>query len=425
MKTITVALVGAGGRGKIYTDLMLEENFKVVAVADPVDDQRNYIKEKHGVADDMCFLTWQEMFAKGKLADMVIIATSDTMHYEPTMKAIELGYDILLEKPVAPTEQECADIANFAKEKGVKILVCHVLRYTKFFMKIKEMIDKGDLGQIISIHHNECVGNTHQSHSYVRGNWHKTADSSCMLLAKCCHDMDIIQWLMGSDCTRVHSFGSLTHFTRENAPEGSPEYCIEGCPHGDTCYYNAVKLYLEDEKNNWFRSACTQIPTPTNEEVEHALRTTMYGKCAYKCDNDVVDHQVVNLEFANGGLVSFNMCCFNYGGRHLRIMGTNGEIFGDMDRDIVEYYSFKTRKHEVIHPNNDQPVDGSILGGHGGGDGGLIRALYKYLAEDYDSDLLSKIDISVKNHFIAFAADKSRVEDRIIDVREFEKQYLK
>ncbi len=424
MKTITVALIGAGSRGKIYTDLMLEENFKVVAVADPVPELRAYMKETHGIPEEMCFDSWEDMFKLGKIADMVVVATSDTAHYEPTMAAINLGYDILLEKPVAPTEQECADIANTAKEKGVKILVCHVLRYTNFFRKIKEMIDNGELGQIISIHHNECVGNVHQSHSYVRGNWHKTADSSCMLLAKCCHDMDILQWLMGSNCTKVQSFGSLTHFTRDNAPEGSPEYCIEGCPHGDTCYYNAVKLYLEDEQNWWFRNAAARKVNPTNEEIAEVLRTSMYGKCVYKCDNDVVDHQVVNMEFENGGLVSFNMCCFNYGGRHLRIMGTDGEIFGDMDRDIIEYFSFKTREYTTIHPN-EAPVDGSLAGGHGGGDGGLIHILYKYLTEDYNGDLLSEIGISVKNHFIAFAAEKSRLEGTIVDVAAFEKEYLK
>ncbi len=424
MKTITVALIGAGSRGRIYTDLMLKENFKVVAVADPVIPLRDYIQKTHGIPDEMCFDSWQEMLKKGKIADMVVIATSDTAHYEPAMAAIDLGYDMLLEKPVATTAQECADIANAAKEKGVKILVCHVLRYTNFFRKVKEMIDNGDLGQIISIHHDECVGNTHQSHSYVRGNWHKTEESSCMLLAKSCHDMDIIQWLMGSNCTKAQSFGSLTHFTRANAPEGSPEYCIEGCPHGDSCYYNAVKLYIEDEKNGWFREAAARKVNPTNEELAEVLRTTLYGKCVYKCDNDVVDHQVVNLEFENGGVVSFNMCCFNYGGRHLRIMGTAGEIFGDMDRDIIEYFNFETREYTTIHPN-EAPVDGSLSGGHGGGDEGIIHALYQYLAEGYEGDLLSKIDISVKNHFICFAAEKSRLENTIIDVTEFENQYLK
>ncbi len=425
MKTISVIIVGAGNRAKNYTYNMKEHGgFKVVGVADPIKAQRDYIREFFNIPDEMCFNSWEDILAKPKMADVAIISTSDKLHHAPALAAIEKGYDLLLEKPVAPTEQECADIANLAKEKGSRVLVCHVLRYTPFFMKIKQLINEGRLGKVLSVHHCECVGNLHQSHSYVRGNWGNSERSSNMLLAKSCHDIDIIQWLVGSKCKNVQSFGSLDYFTEKNAPADAPEYCIEGCPHGEECYYNAVKLYLEDEQNEWFRSTAALKPNPTNEEIEEVLRTKLYGKCVFKCDNDVVDHQVVNMEFENSAVASFNMSAFNHHGRFIRVMGTEGEIEGDIDSDTIKYFSFKTREHEIINPNKSQ-VDSSIVGGHGGGDKGIIETLYKYIVEGYDGDMLSEISISVQNHLIVFAAEKSRRESKVVNISEFEAEYLK
>ena len=417
MKTLKVVLIGAGNRGQSYTEQMTDDRFNVVAVAEPVPELRNYIKEKHNVSDDMCFSSWEPLLDMPKFADVVVIATMDRLHYAPAMKAIEKGYDILLEKPVSPDFTECVEIANAAKEKGVKILVCHVLRYTPFFGKIKEMIDTGKLGRVMSIHHAECVGNVHQSHSFVRGNWGNSDRSSSMILQKCCHDMDIMQWIVGKPCKNVQSFGSLTYFTEENAPKGAPEYCDKSCPEYDRCPYNAVKLYVEDEENLWFREVAAEKKVPTNREVAEALKNTQYGKCVYKCDNNVVDHQVVNLEFEDGTVASFNMCAFNRGGRFIRIMGTEGEIYGNAETNMIEYYSFKTKEKTVIDASDE-----AATGGHGGGDGGIVNNLYAYVANKYDGVQLSEIDISVKNHLIAFAAEKSRVEERIINIKEFEQE---
>ncbi len=418
MKTLDVILIGAGSRGRIYTDHMTDSRFRVVAVAEPVRELRDYIKNMHNLRDDMCFEEWKDLLSVPKFADIAIIATSDSLHYAPAMKAIELGYNLLLEKPVAPTYRECRDIADAAKKKDVKVLVCHVLRYTPFFRTIKDLINDGALGNVISIHHSECVGNVHQSHSYVRGNWRNTAESSNMLLAKSCHDIDIMQWLIGSEAKKVSSFGSLSYFCKENAPEGAPEYCIDGCPYGDECYYNAVKLYLEDEGNDWFRNAAAKKVKPTNEEIEEVLRTTQYGKCVFKCDNDVVDHQVVNIEYENGTVASFNMCAFNKGGRYIRVMGTDGELYGDMEENTIDHFSFKTREHTIINPL-DEKLSGDITGGHGGGDEGIVDTLYKYIVEDYCGDMLSEIGISVMNHATVFAADKARIENRVIHMKDF------
>lgn len=420
MKQVTAVLIGAGGRGTTYTSTMSKEQFKVVAVAEPIEERRNKAKERHSISDDKCFDTWETLLAEPKMADLAIITTTDRMHYAPAMRAIELGYNLLLEKPVAPTAAECAQIANAAKKKGVKVLVCHVLRYADFFRKIKEMINNGNIGKVLSIHHSENVGNLHHSHSYVRGNWGNTERSANMLLAKSCHDIDIIQWLIGSKCTHVQSFGSLSYFNEENAPEGAPLYCHEGCPHKDKCYYDATSVYSK-EHPGWFKWHALQKENPTDEDCDNLIRNTMYGQCVFRCDNDVVDHQVVNLEYENGAIASFNMSAFNKGGRFIRVMGTDGEIYGDMSKNVLEYFSFKTRETITINPW-EKGLDDSITSGHGGGDEGLINVLYKYLTEDYDGELLSEIGISVENHLTVFAAEKSRLEKKVVNVAEFLKE---
>jgi len=424
MKKLKVILIGAGLRGVAYTDAMLNGNgnFEVVAVAEPIEERRENIKNKHNIPDEMCFESWEPMLEKEKFADVALVCTMDRDHFAPAMAAIEKGYDLLLEKPIAPTPEECACIRKAAQEKGVKILVCHVLRYTPFFGKLKEIIDSGMLGRVMSIEHDECVGNTHQSHSFVRGNWGNSERSSSMLLQKSCHDMDILQWLIGKKCTRVQSFGSTTYFTKENAPEGSPEYCIEGCPQADTCYYNAVKLYLEDKNNYWFRSAAAKRYQPTDEEVEEAIRTTQYGKCVFKCDNDVVDHQVVNMEFEDGTLANFNMCAFNEGGRHIRIMGTKGEVIGSAENKMLDFFSFTERKHIEID-TEATTLGSTLVSGHGGGDSGIVNSLYSYLIGECGAEGLSEIGISADNHMIAFAAEESRASGNVVDVNEFAKKF--
>ena len=416
-----VILIGAGSRGKIYTDLMTDDRFEVVAVADPVKERREYIKEKHHIPDELCVTDWAPLLEKEKFADAAVIATMDKEHFEPTMAAIKKGYNILLEKPVSSSVEECVKISNFAREMGVKILVCHVLRYSPFFRTIKNLINDGKLGDVISVHHAECVGNVHQSHSFVRGNWGNSKESSFMLLQKSCHDMDIMQWLIDSPCKAVQSFGSLTYFTPENAPADSPEYCTDGCPHADTCFYNAIKLYYDDKENLWFREAATKKVKPSDEDVMNTLKTTQYGKCVYKCNNDVVDHQVVNLEFENGAVASFNMCAFNKGNRFIRVMGTMGEIYGDMDINTIEYYDFTSKTTTEINACNEN-LSASIVDGHGGGDPGIVNAFYKYVTEDYYGDEISEIGISVDNHIIAFAAEKSRLERRVIELKDYKRE---
>lgn len=418
MEKITAIVIGAGSRGQCYTNEMFKypDKFQVVGVAEPIENRREFVKNKHSISDEHCFDTWEKILELPKFADVAIISTMDRMHFAPAMEAIRKGYNLLLEKPAAPTAEECFLIEKEAKKYGVKILVCHVLRYTPFYKTLKSIIDEGKLGKIMSIQHCENVGNTHQSHSFVRGNWGNSVKSTPMLLQKCCHDMDILQWLVGKDVKRASSFGSRSYFTEDNAPEGAPEYCIDGCPHADTCYYNAVKLYLESD-SKWFRGAATGIVDPTDEQVEAALHTTQYGKCVYKCDNDVVDHQVVNLEFEDGTVVDFNMCAFNQGGRFIRIMGTKGEIY-NVGEGHLKLFDFATRQIEEI---DVYAYGNTIDSGHGGGDAGIIRALYDYITTGEVTEQLSEIGISVKNHMIVFAAEQARLTGQVVDVEEFKK----
>ena len=421
MEKKKLILIGAGMRGKSYTDtaFKMDGRFEVVAVAEPVDDRRNYIKKKHSLPDDMCFKSWEPLMAMDKFADAVVIATMDKGHFGPTMAAIEKGYEILLEKPIAPTPEECIKISEAANKKGVNVLVCHVLRYTPFFRLLKKTIDDGVIGTVYNVQHAEHVGNTHQSHSFVRGNWRNSEESSCMILQKCCHDLDIIQWLLDKPCKRIQSFGSLSYFTPENAPEGAPERCTDGCPHADECYYNAIKLYYDDKKNGWFRTTSTKKVAPTDEDVMETLRTTDYGKCVFKCPNNVVDHQVVNMEFEGGATASMTMEAFSKNSRCSRFMGTKGEIIANMADDHITIYDFATNSYRQIKIADAFAGDQTINGGHGGGDPKILDAFYDLLCGNETSKSVCNVSVACANHMLAFAAEESRISGRVIDVEEY------
>lgn len=418
MKKIKVILIGAGNRGTTYARHAYDAcpELEIIAVADPNPVRRNHIKEKFGLPDSACFEGWKDILALDKFADAAIIATQDQMHFEPAMKAIELGYHLLLEKPAAPTPEECYKIAEAANKKGVSVTICHVLRFTPFFTTLKRLIDEGKIGKVMNINHYEGVGHIHYSHSFTRGNWHKESDSSPMLLAKSCHDIDILQWLVGEKCTRVHSFGTLSHFCAANKPEGAPEYCYMGCPAAETCPYNAEKIYACEKSHYISRAANSE--RPTKDDVQRVLTETNYGRCVYQCDNDVVDHQVVSLEYEGGATVSFSMSAFNEGGRRIHIMGTKGEVYANMKDKTVTLYEFETGKKTEV-PILDAITNQEITGGHGGGDRGIMRALSEYLSGTYKGNALTDISTSVANHLTVFAAEQARREGRVVTVEEY------
>ena len=419
MKKLTAVVLGYGARGACYAKYARNnpEELEIVAVAEALQVRRDTAKKHFGLSDNCIYHTWEDLAAQPKMADFAIIATQDNMHCAPALAMIEKGYHLLLEKPMAPTAQECKAITEAAEKKGVKVVVCHVLRFTKFWRAIKDILDAGDLGDPLSITHIEGVGNVHQSHSFVRGNWRNAEESSCMIIAKSCHDVDILQWLIGKKCTQVQSFGSLTHFTKENQPEGAPDRCIKGCPAADTCPYNAIKLYYDDKDNLWFRSvAANTLEMPSDEAVWEAISTGPYGRCVYQCDNNVVDHQVVNMEFEGGCTVSFSMNCFNKGGRSIHIFGTKGELVGDMRTNTLRVYSFATKEWTVIELNK---LDETIIGGHGGGDTGIVIDLLQLLRGETPSKSVCEVRTSFENHLIGFAAEQSRLTRTVIDLNQY------
>ena len=419
MKKLKAVVAGYGMRGMAYSQYAIEnpDKFEITAVAEPNENKRKYAKEKHGISEDRLFTDWTQMATLPKIADIAIIGTQDNMHYEPAIAFINKGYNILLEKPMAPTPRECRKIVEAAEKAGVKVIVCHVLRFTKFWSKIKDILDNGDIGEIITVVHMENVGNLHQSHSFVRGNWRNSEESSPMVLAKSCHDTDIIQWLIGKKCKKVQSFGSLSYFNSANRPKGSPDYCIQGCPKADICYYNAVKLYYDDKENNWFRGVATNKVLPTDEDVKEAITTGSYGRCVFACDNDVVDHQVVNMEFEGGATVSFTMNAFNEGGRYIRIFATGGELYAEMEKGTIDVFSFATREHTLY---NLEHTCGDITGGHGGGDTGIMVDMIRFLTGKGQSKAICDVKTSFANHLIAFAAEESRLKDTVINMEEYE-----
>ena len=428
MKKLTAIAVGFGGRCAVYCDYAKKhpDELEIVAAADPSPVRQRVAHEEYKVPKDQLYNTWEDLAAQPKMADFAIIGTQDNLHYAPAMALIEKGYNLLLEKPMAPTAKECKDITEAAERKGVKVVVCHVLRFTPYWRAIKQVIDEGRLGKIVSIVAMENVGHHHQVSSYVRGPWRNTADSSCMLMAKCCHDLDILQWLIGKKCTRVQSFGGLFYFKHENRPEGAPDYCIDGCPHGETCHYNAVKFYLEDEvTNEWFVKH--HLPSRNNTPItdREALKLDEYGRCVFACNNDVVDHQVVNLEYEDGATVSFTMCGFNKGGRHIRIFGTDGELVGSMGKKELELFTFgsmrwkdpeqKWEKIPVPDPEDDNYY------GHGGGDTGIMIDILSLLRGETPSDSVCDVRISYENHIAGFAAEESRLTGKVISIEEYDK----
>lgn len=419
MKQITAIVIGAGPRcTSAYTPYALHnpEALKIVGVAEPIEERRKELQRLHQIPDENCFTSWEEILEQPKFADMAFICTQDQMHYAPAIKALDCGYHLLLEKPIAPTAEECIQIRDKANEKNLHVLVCHVLRYTDLFSEVKKLVSEGRIGKLMSVTHCENVYHIHHSHSYVRGNWKNSKEGTPMILAKSCHDLDILQWLCDDVCTEVSSFGGLDFFCEKNAPEDAPQFCMDGCPHIHTCTYSAPRIYAKERL--WGTEAFETRPK-TTEEILEALKTSDYGKCVFRCNNDVVDHQVVNMNYASGTTVTFTMAAFTHNAtRTMRLMGTHGEmrvIFGEPY--AIEVYDFRTGRKEVIHTQQNSS-------GHGGGDFNLMNDLINFMTTGKKSPSITSIDVSVESHLLAFAAEKSRITNETIHMDTFRRESL-
>ena len=414
------ALVGAGQRGMIYAEYAyFKKGVEIAAVVDPHEGRRRIAAEKFHVPEQYCFATAEEFFSKGKLCDAVILASMDKDHYRQTMAALDCGYDLLLEKPISPDPRECMRIGRKAGELGRKIIVCHVLRYTNFFSKLKEIVDSGELGRVIAIQHSENVGNFHIAHSFVRGNWRRSEETSPIIMQKSCHDMDILTWLVGSEAKRIASFGSLRHFKAENAPEGSAERCLE-CQVADKCQYNALKAYLP-VRGNW--PATLLGPDQSEAGIRKALETSPYGRCVYRCDNNVCDHQVTIIEFKNGVNVSFTLSGFtNRMCREIKIMCEYGEINACDDGDQIEITRFNSNQVEQI--NKTLIRTAQVEGFHGGGDSLLMEDFISNL-EGGSAESKTAIERSIESHVMACAAELSRVTGKVIGLDELKAELMR
>lgn len=415
---LEIVVIGAGHRARLAYGPYVEEHpdqVRIVAVAEPHPVRRQQFAERFDIADELCFASWEDLLAKPQLAQTALVLTQDQMHVEPTVAALARGYHVLLEKPMAQTPEECVRLVQTAERTGRMLQICHVLRFTPFFSKLHEIIQSGRLGQIISVEHRENIAYWHMAHSFVRGNWRNRALSSPLILAKCCHDMDILFWNHGP-VRRLSSVGSLIHFRPENAPPGAPLYCLDGCPAADECPFYAPRIY-PSPTGRWPEAVISDVPTM--EAHMQALRTGPYGRCVYHCDNDVVDHQVVAMEMENGVSVSMNFVGHSYReGRTLRVDGSRATlrgkfIGGEYAIEIWDHWGRTGRVERVL-------LEGATSG-HGGGDFGIMQAFVGALRSN-QPDALTSARNSLESHLMAFAAEEARVTGRVVQMADYRRE---
>jgi predicted dehydrogenase len=402
-KPVTAIVIGAGNRGTRYAGYAASYSgsFNIVGVSDINEFRKNRMAERFNIAPEHRFGDWSEVFTVPRFADAVIISTPDDLHHKPCMQALEMGYDVLLEKPIAQNEQECLDILQQARKYGRIVAVCHVLRYAPYFIAMRNLIKSGEVGEVVSIQHIEPIGALHMAHSYVRGNWHNSKETTPIILAKSCHDLDILPWMTGKKYSDISAFGDLMFYKRKNAPEGSTERCLD-CAVEKDCYFSAKRIYL-DKKSYIYVFDFKSEGAARDREITEYLRTTDYGRCVFRMNNDQCDHYVMNAKFTDGSTLAFSMeALTSYEGRHTRIMGTKGDIVGDM----------RTFTHTDFLTGSKSVWSTEKTDGHGGGDARLVRDFIKAVSAKDESIITSSIEASVESHIAGFKAEKSRLSGK-------------
>lgn len=425
MTKIKLAVIGCGNRSQIYTKLALQmpQKYEIIAAADFNSERVEKVKEISNNPKFRSFTSAEAILAEPKLADMMIIGTQDTEHFEPAVKAMEKGYDLLLEKPIATNLKDVLVLQKLAKKLNRKVLVCHVLRYTSFYQEVKKIVDSGILGDIININATEGVGPWHMAHSYVRGKWAVKKESSPMIISKCCHDLDIIFWLTGRKCLEVSSFGSLSFFKKENSPDGAPKRCTDGCPVEKSCFYNAMQ-YADKYKFPWLNIVYDGAKSASKKQIIEWLETSPYGRCVFQCDNDVVDQQVVGMLLEGGITSAFSLTAFNRG-RTIEIYGTKGALKGNFNSDADSWGKGSVSEIVVIKHDSKKPIYYDIRPGyegydpHGGGDFGLINNLYDEMTISDENQVSESFSEVVHSHVAGFAAEQSRLTKKVINIKDF------
>lgn len=417
MKQVTAILIGAGQRGaQVYASYALAHpnELRFVGVAEPDKKKREDFARKHQIPEDKCFQTWEEILSIPKFADCALICTQDREHFSPLEKAAALSYHILCEKPITPVKEELVQIQNLARTHDTVISVAHVLRFSPFFKEIKRIIDGGLIGDIVNVQHLESVGYWHMAHSFVRGNWRNSKESCPMILAKCCHDFDILLWLIGKKCDRVSSFGNLMLFQEKHAPRNSPLRCTDGCEERESCPFYAPRFYLEHPKAEIDGLRYVACSEKSPEAILEALAYGPYGRCVYHCDNDVVDHQIVNMEFEGGITASLTMCAFtDRCERIIDIMGTRGQIHGQMEDNLIVATDFATG-------NTNRITVRAPEGGHSGSDASMMSSFVKLVASEGSIQDESSALQAIESHLIALAAEESRINHgKLVEIKGF------
>ncbi|MEF3302857.1 Gfo/Idh/MocA family protein [Paenibacillus sp. GYB003] len=420
-RPVQAVIVGAGHRSLLYASYAQKhpDELQIVGVVEPDPVRRGLTAQRFGMADDMLFASVEELIAAPKRADAAINGTMDSLHVTTTIPLLRAGYDVLLEKPIGVSEEEVLGLYETAQTHGRTVMICHVLRYAPFYAEIRKRIAAGDIGDIIAIQTEENVSYHHMATAFVRGKWSNVREGgSSMLMAKCCHDLDLIAWMKGDvRPTKVSSFGSLFQFRPEKAPEGSGTRCLADCSIENSCTYSAKKMYIEQKL--WGAYAWDNMhlgQTPSEEEKLESLRTdNPYGRCVWRSGNDVVDHQTVIVEFADGSTASHNLTgATSKPCRTIHITGTKGEIVGTMEDgsfavrhpDARAGHTFKEEKVE-LNVSRDM---------HGGGDLRLVADFIRTLRGETPSLSSTSLDKSIYGHQIGFAADRARLESRVVEI---------
>lgn len=405
--------IGCGSRTRVYFEIAatMPGRYHLVGAADPDPVRLEETRTLSRNPDFRFFRDDRELFAAGKIADVAVIGTQDHYHVEPCLRAMELGYDVLLEKPIATTFEEVEALEATRRRLGRKVMVCHVLRYAPFYRRVHDIIASGQLGRVLSIDMREGVDRWHYAHAYIRGPWSVTAESNPMILSKSSHDCDLLSWMAGAPCRSVLSRGSLSFFRPENAPEDAPARCTDGCPHNGTCHYDALH-YLGKHRDFWLPLIMPGAASASDQDIRRFLEEGPFGRCVWRCDNDVVDHQVLALEFDNQVTATFTMAAVGEG-RDLVIGGTAATLRGGQRTKQLCGHDIAIQHADGSETFEDIPLPGAGFEGHFGGDYGLVDALDREFSLPPE-DMLTGLTASVESHRIAFDAERDRLSHGIM-----------
>jgi len=414
---VEAVLIGAGNRGRfVFGRYALDhpDRLRLVGLAEPDDERRAHTAAEHGLPLDRALRDWRELLGGGRLGTLAIVATGDTLHVEPALAALDKGYHVLLEKPIAPSPGECVRVVDAAERAGLMLQIGHVLRYTPFYQRVHDVVASGALGDLVHLDLKEHVAYWHMTHSYVRGKFRRRAEAAPLILAKACHDLDLLTWFAASRARRVASLGSLLHFVEAGAPEGAPARCTDGCPVQESCPHDAVRFYLGPDEALARIWPWTDVSLdPSREARRRALESGRYGRCVYRCDNDVVDHQVAAIEFEDGVTASFTVHGLaSEERRTLRLTGTRGEL-----RGVLQTGDIEVSRHGRLERERLQ-LPGSAFG-HYGGDTGLLDHFTEVLRRGRPAEVRASGRVSLESHLIGFAAERARSGSAVVEMDGF------